>query len=174
LSLVDLNALLFAGQQKNDDDAAAPALSRRWIAGVCYALQHAVGGPLVLVLQAFFGGAGRQAPGGAAARRKNKKKGAAAAASNGPVGDAAQAAVVEARTTFDKLRTTLTDAKAALEHSLTQQESSRVPPPASALLPPDVATTIRNDLRSALSTGQILAIDRILEIVSAKRTALGS
>ena len=143
-------------------------LSRRWIAGVADALQHALA-PLVLVLQVL-------APQPSKQQRGKKKKGSNAPESDGqqkPAIAALHATAQTAATFFNNLDAALNDARDRLHSLLDDNKNGEIfPPPPLGALPADVATPLRDDLWTRLCSGQILAVDRLLEVVGPKRSAL--
>ncbi|KAJ8611320.1 hypothetical protein CTAYLR_006610 [Chrysophaeum taylorii] len=140
----------------DDDDGIA--VSRQWLSGICYVLQHAVA-PLVLALQVIL-----PAPSGV--RRKRKK------APEGP----AAAVVSELLDFLSKLRTVLRDEASAVEDETAVKRrdpaANFLPASPLNLLPPDVDADLRDALRVALTSSQALALGRILEIIGSKHAAL--
>lgn len=174
-SLSKLSELLLSPEERRflrascDDDAATVveasserevAVSRQWLTGICYFLQHACA-HLVLALQVLL----------PAPSRKKKKKGAGST----PPSEFASIAA-DLVDLLAKLRTILRSEIVAVEEENAVKERSDdetfIPAFPLRLFEEDTETELREFLRLALTSSQALSLDRVLRIVSDKHAAL--
>jgi len=153
LALLDLGDLIFSERKPS-----IIVLSRIWIAGVCDLLLNVLA-PLGLVFQAC-------APSINTKKKQHNKKSKAQVVRT-PLETAFRAAAAQAAQLLYDLRAFLRARTSLLDDHL-KDTTDWLPPAPLGLLPPDLAATQRAALRTTLIEGQILSIDRILDIIGAK------